>query len=98
MTGLDRVWQLDDVGVVTHNPTRLNWGPKGACPVKVAAFPDGPNARSVALFSLTGDDAEVWLNPGAARWLGNRLIEAAVLAEQDASRVEYAVVTSDADQ
>ncbi len=95
MSALTPAWQPiaeGTTGALLHDPTGMNWGPKGACPVKVGVFPDGSVARSVALFLDSGCGAEVWLNPGAARWLGNRPVEAAVLAEQDAA------VTSDADQ
>ena len=106
MTGRsDHLWETDTDGTIIHVPALVAWGPGVLCPVRVSIPADkavrdrtGPVRRVVLDLPAEVDAMPVRLNPGAARWLGNRLIEAAVLAEQDAGRVEYAVVTSDADQ
>lgn len=87
----------DDSGAMDHRPPSMNWGPQAACPVSVwVAPPSGWEVRSqwadprrgdprgrwhVSVVLLGDCQGEVVLNPGAARWLGNRLIEAAALAE-----------------
>lgn len=93
MTGRDGLpqsplWVEAASGWLVHDPGAMNWGPIRACPVGVAIALGGVDPRrhrsiEVTLLAVEGPGvATAMLNPGAARWLGNRLIEAAVLAEQ----------------
>lgn len=75
-------WRNNANGLLEHSPTALyqrdGWGPNQACPYLVTVTEDG-----IELTSPTGVKS---LNPGVARWLGNRLIEAAVLSEAEQSK------------
>lgn len=82
------VWADDGVTTV-YDPGAMNWGPQAACPFRiVVTHPAGhsPTGRRrawcIELVTPGVDGGPVALNPGAARWLGNRLIEAALIAEQ----------------
>lgn len=82
----DQVWQAGPARV-SHSPETLNWGPGKACLVRVmvdmpATDAAGKAKRPAVELELTDSGSFVQLNPGAARWLGNRLIEAALMAEQ----------------
>lgn len=94
MTGRDGLpqspmWIEAASGWLVHDPGAMNWGPRRACPVGVAVDASAGTASAshmrvveVTLVGVEGPGtAATLLNPGAARWLGNRLIEAAVLAE-----------------
>jgi len=82
------IWTTDPDGKRAHDPHTMSWGPQTACPVSVAVVTTDPAVPfphvEVTHRSVHGDSTEdtVSLNPGAARWLGNRLIEAALMAEQ----------------
>lgn len=76
-------WRNNANGLLEHSDKTMldqgpygptNYGPGQSCPYVVTVTEDG-----IDLISPTGVKS---LNPGAARWLGNRLIEAAVLSEQ----------------
>lgn len=92
------VWIEAASGWLVHDPGAMNWGPARACPVSVAVAPvDDANPRRHRSVEVTVHDvtvAGVLLNPGAARWLGNRLIEAAVLAETRPAAVAAATAAA----
>lgn len=84
------VWTPTNAGGLVHTPAAMNWGPGRACPTQVVVVPaddqlDPPWGRrpsvTLSLVDPNGSVGAVNMNPGAARWLGNRLIDAAAFAE-----------------
>lgn len=86
-------WDNNANGLLEHSyKTMLDQGPYGptaygpgrSCPYRITVTEDGIIvARLVGPDYQAEDIHETILNPGAARWLGNRLIEAAVLHEAE---------------